>query len=214
MNYSESFSEPAEFEPPVNTRAAILDAGAQLAKNIDRRIRGLGVQSDIFPIDVPYEVIEQYGGVIISGGPSSVYAENAPKADPRVFESEQPILGICYGMQLLIHELGGEVINEGGSYGQSEIKVDPSSPIFSGLEEDQNVLLTHGDSVVKLPPGINEVARTNGIIAAVADDVRKRYGVQFHPEVDLTENGKDMLSNFLFKIAGLEKNYTVEDCFC
>jgi GMP synthase (glutamine-hydrolysing) len=211
MNYSESFTEPAEFETPINTRVAILDAGAQLAKNIDRRIRGLGVQSDIFPIDTPYEEIEQYGGLVISGGPSSVYAKNAPKADPRVFESKQPILGICYGMQLLIHELGGEVANKGGSYGQSEIKIDPNSPLFGGLEEVQKVLLTHGDSVVKLPPGIDAIARTDGIVAAVADEENKRYGVQFHPEVDMTENGSDMISNFLFKIAELEPNYTVED---
>jgi GMP synthase (glutamine-hydrolysing) len=211
MSYSERLVDTAEFEPPINTRVAILDAGSQLTKSIDRKIRGLSIQSDVFPIDTPLEKIKEYPAYVISGGPESVYTEGAPKPDPRIFDEDKPILGICYGMQLMNMHFGGDVKNSGGSYGQARINIDQNNKLFLGLDEAQKVLLTHGDSITELAPGFREVARANGIIAAIADDDRKNYGVQFHPEDHQTENGIDILSNFLFKVAELEPNYTVED---
>jgi GMP synthase (glutamine-hydrolysing) len=211
MSYKERLVETAEFEPPVYTRVAILDAGGQLTKSIDRSIRNLAVQSDVFPINSPFEVYEEYAAVVISGGPESVYTEDAPMPDLRIFEAGKPIFAICYGMQLINMHFGGEVTNFGGSYGQTDIEVDIRNNLFSGLEELQSVLLTHGDSVTELAPGFKEVARLNGIITAIADDTRKIYGVQFHPENHQTENGTEIISNFLYKIAELEPNYTVEN---
>jgi GMP synthase (glutamine-hydrolysing) len=211
MSYSERLADVAEFETPINTRVAVLDAGSQLTKSIDRNIRGLSVQSDVFPIDTPLEEIKDYAAYVISGGPESVYADGAPKPDPRIFEEDKPILGICYGMGLINMHFGGEVKNSGGSYGQSKINIDNNNKLFLGLDDSQKVLLTHGDSITELAPGFREVARSDGIIAAIADDERRNYGVQFHPEDHQTENGSDILSNFLFKIAELEPNYKVED---
>jgi GMP synthase (glutamine-hydrolysing) len=211
MSHKERLDETAEFEPPVNTRVAILDAGGQLTKSIDRNIRNLGVQSDVFPINTPFEDIEDYAARVISGGPESVYTEGAPRPDPRIFEDGKPVLGICYGMQLMNQHFGGKVTNVGGSFGQAGINIDVNNNLFAGLEESQKVLLTHGDSVTEVAPGFSEVARSNGMIAAIADGKRKNYGVQFHPEDHQTENGKDIISNFLYKIAELESNYTVEN---
>jgi GMP synthase (glutamine-hydrolysing) len=211
MSYSERLVDTAEFEPPINTRVAVLDAGSQLTKSIDRNIRGLSVRSDVFPIDTPFEHIKEYAAYVIGGGPESVYTDGAPKPDPIIFEAGKPLLGICYGMQLTNRHFGGEVVNFGGSYGQAEIKVDTSNNLFEGLDESQKVLLTHGDSITELAPGFKEVSRSDGIIAAIADDERKIYGVQFHPEDHQTENGTDIFSNFLYKIAELEPNYTAED---
>jgi GMP synthase (glutamine-hydrolysing) len=211
MSHSKRVGETAGIHPPLNTRVAILDAGAQLAKSIDRRVRGLSVQSDIFPLNAPFNQVKDYGAYIISGGPESVYLETSPRADPKVFKSGKPILGICYGMQLINHNFGGAVAHRGGSYGPATIKVDHKSLLFDELREEQKVLLTHGDSVVGLAPGFLITAKSSGAIVGIADNVRNIYGVQFHPEDHLTENGTAIISNFLFKAAKLKQNYEVED---
>ncbi len=196
----------------LKNKVAILDAGAQYGKVIDRRVRNLLVRSEILPLDTPLKELEGYGAIIISGGPDSVYSPNSPKPDPNLFKFKKPLLGICYGMQLINQAYKGTVEKKATREdGQFEIEVDPSTPFFNGLDTRQSVLMSHGDSLGLIAPGFRVVAKSNDIVAAIADDKRKIYGVQFHPEVDLTDNGVEMLSNFLFKIAGLRKTYTLED---
>jgi GMP synthase (glutamine-hydrolysing) len=201
-----------EIDPTTSNRVAILDAGAQYGKVIDRRVRNLMIQSEILPIDTPFEEVEGYDAIIISGGPESVYSADSPKPDPRVLFSGKPVLGICYGMQLINQAYGGTIerksTREDGQFG---IIVDPSAPLFMGLDTTQDVLMSHGDSVNKVASGFRVVAMSGDIVAAIADDERRIYGVQFHPEVDLTDSGKEMLSNFLFNVANLEPTYTLED---
>jgi GMP synthase (glutamine-hydrolysing) len=197
-----------------NTRVAILDAGSQFGKVIDRRVREQQVRADMFPIDTPLEDLAEYGAIIISGGPDSVYADGAPKPDERIWDSGKPILGICYGMQLINQHFGGTVSKKATREdGACEIEVDDSE-LFAGLDANQTVLMSHGDSIgqTDIAPDFDVIAMSdNGIVAGIANQEKKIYGTQFHPEVDLTENGKQILDNFLTKIAGLEKNFTLGD---
>lgn len=191
---------------------AILDAGAQYGKVIDRRVRHLLVHCDLLPLNTPYEALKKYAAFIISGGPESVYDRNAPMPDPKIFTSKKPILGICYGMQLINQAFGGSVEKKlTREDGQFDITTDPSSPLFDGLDGNQDVLLTHGDSLGRIADGFKAVATSGEIVAAIADKTRRMYGVQFHPEVDLTSSGQAMLANFLFKVAKLKPSYTLED---
>mmetsp|Transcript_1641 Transcript_1641/g.2050 ORF Transcript_1641/g.2050 Transcript_1641/m.2050 type:complete len:643 (+) Transcript_1641:32-1960(+) len=190
----------------------ILDAGAQYAKVIDRKVRELCVESIIKPLDMPAEEIRQgnYTAIIISGGPQSVYGDEAPKYDPKTFELGIPILGICYGMQLVNHLFKGKV-EKGGTRedGQFDIELDTTSSLFSGLRSKSTVLLTHGDSVTEVAPGFRSIARSPaGICAAIEDAKRKIYCVQFHPEVDLSLDGIVMLKNYLLNIAGFKGDFT------
>jgi len=190
----------------------ILDAGAQYGKVIDRRIRGLMVKSVILPLDTSVDKLKNYDAIIISGGPDDVFSPESPKPDPDLFKLDRPILGICYGMQLINQEFDGSVVKKNiREDGQFDIEVDPTTAFFEGLDKHQSVLMSHGNSVGRLAPGFRVVARSNNIVAAIADDKRRIYGVQFHPEVDLTENGIKMLSNFLFKIADLKPTYALQD---
>ena len=193
-------------------QVAILDAGAQYGKVIDRRVRNLQVHSDLLPLDTPYEALRDYQALIISGGPGSVYAPDAPKPDPQIWKSGKPILGICYGMQLINQAFGGTVERKTTREdGQFEIAVSATSPLFADMATKQSVLMSHGDSLAKVATGFKVIATSDGIVAAIANDQKKVYGLQFHPEVDLTENGMAMLRNFLFKVAGLQPTYTLED---
>lgn len=193
-------------------KVAILDAGSQYGKVIDRRVRNLLVESEILPLDVSFDDLGDYAAIIISGGPESVYAPNSPKPDSRVFNSGKPLLGICYGMQLINQAFEGSVEKKSTREdGQFVIQVDPTAGLFAGLASDQTVLMSHGDSVAAPASGFKVAARSGEIVAAIADEKRRIYGVQFHPEVDLTDNGKQMLANFLFNIAGLATDYTLED---
>jgi GMP synthase (glutamine-hydrolysing) len=194
-------------------QVAILDAGAQYGKVIDRRVRELAVESILLPMNTPAAELKAYRAIIISGGPESVYGDKAPKYDPGLFELTIPILGICYGMQLMNYvNPGGTVLKkETREDGPCVIQVEPDSKLFDGLAADQNVLMTHGDTVDKVATGFRTIAMSGDLIAAIENPARQLYGVQFHPEVDLTEHGKDVLANFLFKIAGFEASYTMED---
>jgi GMP synthase (glutamine-hydrolysing) len=190
----------------------ILDAGAQYGKVIDRRVRGLKVRSEILPLDTPYKKLQKYSAIIISGGPESVYDKLAPKPDPGIWRSGKPILGICYGMQLINQAFGGNIEKKSTREdGQFTINVNTSSKLFDSLDKEQSVLMSHGDSIGKIATGFKLTASSGNIVAAISDEKRRIYGVQFHPEVDLTDNGKTILSNFLFKVAGLKPDYTLED---
>lgn len=193
-------------------RVAILNAGAQYEGKIDLMVRALGVHSEILPLNTPADKLRDYDAFIISGGPESVYDERAPQYDPRIFSLEKPVLGICYGMHMMNQEFGGSVAPDSRREdGQTRITVEPGSSLFSEMDPDQSVLMSHGDSVVELPPGFTASAYSGEIVAAIEDPDRKLYGVQFHPEVDLTEHGNEMLSRFLFDIAEVPADYTVAD---
>ena len=194
-----------------NNKIAILDAGSQFQKVIDRRIRELCVECDIFPLDKPAAELLEYQAIVISGGPQSVTSENAPKFDPELFKLKCPVLGICYGMQLMNHFLGGSVAplstREDGVFA---IDLDEECPLFAGLGSQTDVLLTHGDSVEAVAPGFKSVAKSpEGIVAAISNDAEKQYGVQFHPEVDLTPKGMAMFRNFVLEIAKCEDSFTI-----
>ncbi|XP_017480681.1 PREDICTED: GMP synthase [glutamine-hydrolyzing]-like [Rhagoletis zephyria] len=194
-------------------KVAILDCGAQYGKLIDRKVRELSVESQILPLNTPAKQLlnEQYKAIIISGGPGSVYADDALPYDKEIFQIGVPVLGICYGFQMLNKDFGGSVERkEGREDGQFTITVDNQNPLFSNLDPQQEVLLTHGDSVSKVADGFKVVGKSQNVIVAISNVEKKLYGVQFHPEVDLSTNGKQMLKNFLFNVAGLSGNFTMK----
>ena len=194
-------------------RIAILDAGAQYGKVIDRRIRELSVQSDLLPLSTPPSLLSQYSAIIISGGPQSVYGPDAPRYDPGLFTLSPPLplLGICYGMQLINRVYGGSVERgEVREDGQFTIRIDPTSPLYLGLPPTLDVLLTHGDSVATVAPGFRACGHTpSGLVCSISDPSRRIYGVQFHPEVDLTTHGKDLLLNFISHIARIPRTFSL-----
>lgn len=193
-------------------KVAVLDCGGQYTKVIDRRIREAQVKSDIYPIGVRAEELSTYNGLILSGGPASVWSEESPDYDEKIFELGVPVLGICYGMHLINEHFGGKVRSiDSREYGATVVTVDTTCPLFGGLDESQTVLMSHGDSIELLSREFSECARSDDVIAAIAHQSRPIYGVQFHPEVDLTPNGKTMLASFLSRVCGLAGNYAMED---
>lgn len=193
-------------------KVAVLDCGGQYTKVIDRRVREMSVRSDIFPLGVGAADLRGYSGVILSGGPASVWADDSPRYDPGLFDLPVPFLGICYGMQLINQHFGGVVRSTGGrEYGETSVDVDPLCPLFAGLEPTQRVLMSHGDSVERLADGFRVAGRSQDVVAAICHSERPIYGVQFHPEVDLTEHGRAMLGSFVYRICGLRGSYAMED---
>ena len=193
-------------------KLAILDCGGQYTKVIDRRVRELGVKSDIFPINVKSENLKDYKSVILSGGPNNIGEAQRLNFDDRIFELGIPVLGICYGMQLMSDHFGGVVASDvKKEYGQCEVTIDTGAPIFDGLSEKEQVLMSHGDTVKVKPEGFEIIAKSGDAIAAIGNIDKKMYGFQFHPEVDLTENGMKMLENFIRKVAEYKEVYALED---
>ena len=184
----------------------ILDFGSQFTQLIARRLRENRVYCEVHPFDLPVEEIRRRHplGLILSGGPQSVYEAGAPSADPAMFRLGVPVLGICYGMQVMAHELGGGV--EGSSrreYGRAEIAIDEPGILFEGLAACETVWMSHGDRVRRLPPAFRATASTgNAPIVAFEDAERGLYGIQFHPEVSHTVSGGEILRNFLFGVCG------------
>jgi len=197
----------------------ILDCGAQYRQLIARRVREARVFCEVLPCATPAaEVLARRPrGIILTGGPASVYDQGAPRADAALFDAGVPVLGICYGMQLLAHQLGGEVERaQRREYGRAELEVaadgagDGAGDLFAGLPRRLEVWMSHGDRVVRLPPGFLALARTaNAPLAAAADPRRSLYGVQFHPEVVHTPLGQKVLENFLYRICGLKPAWTM-----
>lgn len=191
-------------------KVAILDAGAQYVKVIDRKCREHNAESIILPLNTPAANLREYKAIIISGGPQSVYSSEAPPYDPEIFNLGIPMLGICYGMQLMNYVFNGTVLKkERREDGPCGIEVENTSLLFAGLPGRQTVLMSHGDSVDQLAEGFRVAAKSGSLVAAVENPSKGLYGVQFHPEVDLTEHGKEILYNFLFRIAGVQGTYTI-----
>jgi GMP synthase (glutamine-hydrolysing) len=198
--------------PPAPTEAiAVLDFGSQYSRLIARRIRELNVYCEILPPNAPREAVDKLNlkGIILSGGPASVYVEGAPQAPSWVFAAGVPVLGICYGMQLLAHQLGGRVASSTErEYGFAVLRRNERSPLFEGLEDEQPVWMSHGDRIEQMPPGFRAIAYSdNSPVAAMADD-EGHYGIQFHPEVAHTPQGTQMLRNFATRICGLSGSWT------
>jgi len=190
----------------------ILDFGGQYTQLIARRVRELGVYSEIVPFNISTEELRSKNprGIILSGGPSSVYEQGAPHPDPAVIELGVPVLGICYGVQLMAHFLGGEVKpSNRREYGQAEIEVKAESQLLAGLPSQLKVWMSHGDYVSSPPEGFTITAATEAAIGAVEDPRRKLYGVQFHPEVAHTPQGKEILRNFLVNVCQLRCDWTM-----
>jgi GMP synthase (glutamine-hydrolysing) len=202
---------------PQREAIVILDFGSQYSQLIARRVRELNVYCELIPYNAPPEEMPRLNplGYILSGGPDSVYAPNAPHLPPQVLNSGKPILGICYGMQLLTYHLGGQV-DPGGKreYGPAEIElIDPAgTPLFSQLQAAGprlTVWMSHGDKVTQLPKGFHALAQSmNSPYAAIGDPVRQLYGLQFHPEVSHTPQGKALLRTFLYDICGCRGGWT------
>jgi len=191
---------------------AVLDFGGQYVQLIARRVRESRVYCEIFPHDVTAEQLASRGviGVILSGGPASVYEPGAPLVDPAILDGRFPVLGICYGMHLMAHLLpGGEVIAEGKrEFGPATLAVGDRSGIFDGLADAERAWMSHGDSVRTLPAGFHAVASTDRLAAAAMSDGARRFGVQFHPEVAHTPHGADILRNFVLHVAGAKGDWT------
>jgi GMP synthase (glutamine-hydrolysing) len=192
----------------------ILDFGSQYTQLIARKIRELGVYSEIVPYNFSLNRIKQKepSAVVLSGGPQSVYQEKAPLISPEILEMEIPFLGICYGLQLMVHLLGGEVIpSPKREYGFALLNVIESEGLLAGIKNGSQVWMSHGDRVGKLPPGfIVSGATDNCPAASIEWRERNLYGVQFHPEVIHTQQGKKMLTNFLFSQAKLKPEWSME----
>ena len=193
----------------------ILDFGGQYKELIARRARECGVFSVILPCSTSTEKIKEISpvGIIFTGGPNSVYEEDAPTCDPGVLTLGVPVLGICYGMQLLSKLTGGIVSSAPVSeYGKVRVSLDRSSPLFSGLSEEETALMSHTDFVSRAPDGFRVTAKTEACPAAAIEDAERRlYGVQFHPEVETTPRGGEILRNFLVSVCGAACDYSPED---
>jgi len=190
----------------------VLDFGSQYAQLIARRVRELNVYSELLPHDTPMAELERRDAkaVILSGGPASVYDSDAPRADPALWSSGIPILGICYGLQLMAHELGGQVVPSAlREYGPATVSLTETNGLFAGLESEQPVWMSHGDSIARPPEGFRPTARTDSTpFAGLADPDRHLYGIQFHPEVVHTPRGREVLRNFVIGIAGVKPEWT------
>jgi GMP synthase (glutamine-hydrolysing) len=190
----------------------VLDFGSQFAQLIARRVRELHVYSELIPHDTPWAEIERRNpkAIILSGGPMSVYDEGAPKPDAAVWSGRIPVLGICYGAQLMALELGGDVLpTSKREYGPASVTITDGDGLFSGLDRDQPVWMSHGDSITRLPEGFTSTAQTDSTaFAGLQSPARNLYGIQFHPEVVHTPKGRDVLRNFVVGIAGASPTWT------
>ena len=196
--------------PSAAPQIIVLDAGGQYCHLEARRVRDLGVYAEVRASETPASELTFAKGLIISGGPSSVYDPGSPTVDPEIFAHGQPVLGLCYGQQLMAHLLGGKVIpGDKGEYGLATLELDEAAdPMFRGLAGSQQIWMSHRDVVGSVPEGFSVVGRTDTCsIAAIADPARKLYALQFHPEVVHTTRGMEYLANFVFGVCGCVKDW-------
>ena len=201
-----------------NQKVIVLDFGGQYNQLIARRVRECSVYCEVLPYTTPLEKLKAENpiGIIFTGGPNSVYLESSPHYDPGIFEMGVPILGICYGCQLMAYTLGGEVIeaqdDSAREYGKTETWFDTSCKLFKGLPEKGITWMSHGDYMAKVPEGFTLTAHSAACPnVAIADEKRGFYGVQYHPEVNHTENGLQMIRNFLYEVCGAKGDWTMGD---
>ena len=201
-----------------NQKVIVLDFGGQYNQLIARRVRECNVYCEVLPYTTPLEKLKAENpiGIIFTGGPNSVYLESSPHYDPGIFEMGVPILGICYGCQLMAYTLGGEVIeaqdDSAREYGKTETWFDTSCKLFKGLPEKGITWMSHGDYMAKVPEGFTLTAHSAACPnVAIADEKRGFYGVQYHPEVNHTENGLQMIRNFLYEVCGAKGDWTMGD---
>jgi len=195
-----------------NEKILIIDFGSQFTQLITRRVREANVYSEIHAHKITFEEIKKFAptGIILSGGPMSVYDNDAPDFDERILKIDVPVLGICYGLQLISKKLGGKVEPaKDREYGRAILNVVKTSPLFNNVDKESKVWMSHGDFLTELPKGFDIIAKSDhSPIGAVANESEKIYGVQFHPEVVHTDEGKKIIHNFLFDICGCTGNWT------
>jgi GMP synthase (glutamine-hydrolysing) len=195
-------------------RIIVLDFGSQYSHLICRRIREFSVYAELVPYDTPLEKLRQLNpkGIIFSGGPSSVYNKDAPRPDSQIFKLKLPLLGICYGHQLIVDNFGGSVKRANKEYGHSVLTIDNGSDLLAGVGGSVRAWMSHGDEAEKIPNNFEIIGHTErSHAAAIANKQQSIYGIQFHPEVVHTENGIQILKNFVLKICGAKQDWTMEN---
>ena len=208
-----TIGQPAIGQPVANQSIVILDFGAQYTQLIARRIREQNVFSVVLPCTATLKEIKAYSpvGIVLSGAPWSVYDKDAPPADAHVFDLGVPVLGICYGLQFMVHTLGGKVRPaDKREYGHAEVDVVSDSVLFKGLAKKLAVWMSHGDEALELPPGFELMAKTHYAVAGIQNVAKKWYAVQFHPEVHHTPQGTQILNNFVFQICEAKPTWTAQ----
>jgi GMP synthase (glutamine-hydrolysing) len=198
-------------QPSLTQSIVILDFGAQYTQLIARRIREQNVFSVVLPCTAKLDEVKSYApaGIVLSGAPWSVYDKDAPPADARLFELGLPVLGICYGLQFMVHTLGGKVRPaDKREYGHAEVEVVAESVLFQGLSRKLPVWMSHGDEALELPPGFELTAKTAHAVAGIQNVEKRWFAVQFHPEVHHTRQGTEILRNFIFQICGAKPTWT------
>jgi len=194
-------------------KIVVLDFGSQYSHLICRRIREFSVYAELVPFDISYEELQKLNpkGIIFSGGPSSVYNSDAPVPENKIFEMGLPLLGICYGHQLIVNKFGGKVKRANKEYGSSLLTIDSDKDLLSDVGESVRAWMSHGDEAEEIPPGFQIIGHTEGAkAAAIASEERSVYGIQFHPEVVHTEQGTEILKNFVLKVCKAEQGWSME----
>ncbi|MDE1766295.1 MAG: glutamine-hydrolyzing GMP synthase [Thaumarchaeota archaeon] len=192
----------------------VLDFGSQYSHLICRRIREFSVYAELVPFDIPLEELKKLNpkGIVFSGGPASVYGRDSPQPSPEIFEMGLPVLGICYGHQLIVNNFGGKVKRANKEYGSSTLKIDNGSDLLAGMGQSTRAWMSHGDAAESLPEGFEIIGHTDGsFAAAIANRQKLIYGIQFHPEVVHTENGVQVLKNFVLNICKARQDWTLEN---
>ena len=194
-------------------KIVVLDFGSQYSHLICRRIREFSVYAELVPFDISFEELQKINptGIIFSGGPSSVYNSNAPVPDEKIFEMKLPLLGICYGHQLIVNKYGGKVKRANKEYGSSLLTIDNNKDLLSDVGESVRAWMSHGDEAEEIPPGFQVIGHTEGAkAAAIASEEKSVYGIQFHPEVVHTEQGTEILKNFVLKVCKAKQDWSME----
>jgi len=194
-------------------KIVVLDFGSQYSHLICRRIREFSVYAELVPYDISYEELQKINptGIIFSGGPSSVYSSDAPIPENKIFDMNLPLLGICYGHQLIVNKYGGKVKRANKEYGSSLLTVDNNEDLLNGIGESVRAWMSHGDEAEQIPEGFKIIGHTESAkAAAIASKEKSVYGIQFHPEVVHTEQGTEILKNFVLKVCGAKQDWTME----